>query len=215
MTPDYAAIRDALATLRAAVPPPRVFGSGVHAFQLNPPLGEAEVSAFEVAHRVTLPNDYRGFLTEAGNGGAGPYYGLFRLGEMDDGPWREGDGFVGVLAEPFPHVGPWNDLTGRPEFDDSRADDLESEDEHGERLDAWEAEYFRTVNVNGAVPICHLGCAQRQWLVVTGPEAGNVWDDRRVDHDGLRPVVSDRRRVSFLEWYCGWLDDAIHSASQR
>ena len=38
---------------------------------------------------------------------------------MDDGhdlrPWQENDGFVGQLAEPFPHTSAWNDLTGNPD----------------------------------------------------------------------------------------------------
>jgi hypothetical protein len=54
-----------------------VFGVIGHHFVLNPPLTEAEVVAFEQGHQVRLPPDYRHFLTSIGNGGAGPYYGVF------------------------------------------------------------------------------------------------------------------------------------------
>src|SRR5438552_14698202 len=81
---------------------PGVFGESAHPYRLHPVLTEAEVLAFQAAHGIRLPDDYREFITRVGNGGAGPYYGLFKLGEMDhgfeDGPWGE---FVGRLASPF------------------------------------------------------------------------------------------------------------------
>ena len=55
--------------------------------------------------------------------------------------------------------------------------------------------YWNATQVNGAIPICHLGCCLRQWLVVTGPEAGNVWDDVRADYAGFKPVQSKGERV--------------------
>jgi hypothetical protein len=215
MDADFAAIRDALEWLRKSAVPLNVFGAEVHRFRTHLPLSEEAVREFEARYRVTLPPEYRGFLIHVGNGGAGPAFGLFKLGEMDAGvghkPWTEDDGFVGVLAEPFPHTGPWNDLAEKPVYDEAREHDQEWEDEYQRQLNAWEDRvYWNPANVNGAFPICHLGCAYRQWLVVTGPEAGNVWDDRRVDHGGLRPVQrAGRQRVTFLQWYRSWLDDAL------
>jgi hypothetical protein len=46
---------------------------------LNPPLREVDVVAFEDVHKVSLPPDFRQVLTEVGNGGAGPLYGVFPL----------------------------------------------------------------------------------------------------------------------------------------
>lgn len=215
MEVDFAAIRDGLRQLRESTAPLKVFGSQAHGFRTFPTLSEKAVCRFEARHRVALPPEYRGFLIHVGNGGAGPAYGLFRLGEMDDGfehkPWTENGGFVGVLSLPFPHTDPWNDLSEEPVYDESREDDPEYEDEYQEQVDAWEKQvYWNTAHVNGAFPICHLGCALRQWLVVTGPEAGNVWDDCRVDLGGLKPVQqSGRQRVTFLQWYRTWLDDAL------
>src|SRR4051794_25756013 len=117
----YAQIRDALGSLRASPRPLHVFGIEVHRFRTHPPLSEVAVRNFKQVHRITLPAEYRGFLIHIGNGGAGPYYGLFKLGEMDDGgghkPWKENGGFIGTLSKPFPHTGPWNDLSGQPEDD--------------------------------------------------------------------------------------------------
>ena len=70
--------------------------------------------------------------------------------------------------------------------------------------------YWNAKNVNGAIPICHQGCAYRNWLVITGPEAGNVWEDLRADEKGLLPVkVKRKRRATFLGWYDDWLQEAV------
>jgi hypothetical protein len=130
---------------------------------------------------------------------------------MDDGfghkPWAENGGFVGVLSRPFPHTGPWNDLSAESVYDESRSGDPAYEEEYEWLHDAWEDQvYWSAANVNGAVPICHLGCAMRQWLVVTGPEAGKVWDDDRTDHGGLTPLRRPGgERVTFLHGIApGW-----------
>ncbi len=53
-----------------------VFGSKRHAYRFNPPLSLRQVEAFEAKHGVPLPTPYRRFLTELGNGGAGPFYSV-------------------------------------------------------------------------------------------------------------------------------------------
>ena len=55
------------------------FGSDHHEFQLNAPLEESAIVEFESKHGIQLPPDYRAFLKYAGNGGAGPYYGIYPL----------------------------------------------------------------------------------------------------------------------------------------
>jgi hypothetical protein len=89
----------------------RVFGAEVHQFRLNPPLALPVVEAFVEQHGVSLPEEYRRFVTETGNGGAGPYYGLFPFGQQDDGfgccAWEAG-GLVGDFSQPFPHTSAWN-----------------------------------------------------------------------------------------------------------
>src|SRR5947209_1602571 len=48
---------------------------------VNPVLSEEELVAFERKHRITLPEEYRTFLLEVGNGGLGPGDGLSALDE--------------------------------------------------------------------------------------------------------------------------------------
>ena len=170
---------------------------------------EADADAFESAHHIRLPSDYRWFLTNIGNGGAGPYYGIFPLGKTDDFSstkrWQEGDGFIGHLAEPFPFTEPWNDLSAMP------PDDLVESDEslYAELSREFEQSYFFAVN--GAIPICHIGCAIRIWLVVSGPESGNLWCDDRANDGGFQPIVEGgTARLQFLPWYRKWLDEALN-----
>jgi hypothetical protein len=183
-----------------------MFGEDSHGYVMHAPLLEEDVAAFESEHGVRLPDDYRQFLTRVGNGGAGPYYGLFRLGKMDDGfdygPWGD---FVGRLSSPFPHTNACNDLSGKP--DDQAAMDS---DEYDALIEAFDQKYYNSRQVDGAIPICHLGCALRQWLVISGPEAGNVWCDDRADHKGLHPLQTPGRvRTNFIEWYRDWLDEVL------
>ena len=191
-----------------------VFGASKHGFKLSPVLTDSEVAEFERMHRVTLPQDYRLFLTVVGRGGAGPYYGLFCLGETDDGfntrAWHECDHFVGTLSIPFPHTAAWNDLSGLPSEILADSD----EDEYFRQMETFERGYYRAID--GAIPICHLGCALRQWLVVIGPEAGHVWSDSRADNEGLSPLLCSRAsRTTFYTWYRTWLDEALAAVHDK
>ncbi len=61
-----------------------VFGSATHKYHLNPCLSESELQQFEADYGVKLPEDYRDFLKQIGNGGAGPDYCFLPLqGERD------------------------------------------------------------------------------------------------------------------------------------
>lgn len=59
------------------------FGADSHNYQLEPPASEATIVDFEERLGISLPEGYRDFLLWMGNGGAGPFYGLYSLGEAD------------------------------------------------------------------------------------------------------------------------------------
>lgn len=54
------------------------FGAKSHQYKLSAPADEAKIEEFEKQYGIHLPEEYRDFLMLAGNGGAGPYYGLYR-----------------------------------------------------------------------------------------------------------------------------------------
>ena len=190
-----------------------VFGSGSHDYKLNPPLPASVIEAFEGRHGVSLPEDYRRFITEIGDGGAGPCYGVLPFGKDDDDRDWEGGGLVGDPSRPFPHTTSWN----LPEsFWDGEPDPPPGTppEEEDRLMEAWdrelEAHYWDPAIMDGAIPICHLGCALRQWLVIHGPQRGFVWNDDRADNGGISPLLGDSGEpVTFSRWYMTWLEDSL------
>ncbi|MFI7062381.1 HEAT repeat domain-containing protein [Kribbella sp. NPDC050124] len=120
------------------------FGAKTHSYRLKPPLSEAEVAAFEAEHEVGLPTEYRLFLLEAGDGGAGSSYGLVPLRDALD--WDEDP--VGFLAAPS-----------------YLADGVAHGDE--EYCEFPEPR-------QGSLAVVHHGCAYYTHLVVSGPGRGRL-----------------------------------------
>ncbi len=115
-----------------------------------------------------------------------------------------------MLSEPFSFVHDWNDLTGMPSEHVLGRDEADYE----RQLDEFEKRYWSASLMNGAIPICHEGCALRIWLVVTGDQAGHLWQDARSDYIGLKSLVAENGNpATFSLWYNEWLDHAIRAAA--
>ncbi len=124
--------------------------------------------------------------------------------------WHEGDGLVGILSEPFLFEEEWNDLSKMPPSEGVKLD----ETEYDRLIENFERVYWSEELVNGAMPICHEGCALRVLLVLTGNQAGTLWEDRRSAYGGLKPVLlSDGSRAIFRGWYNEWLDSCLTRAA--
>ena len=209
-----------------------VFGASAHDYALREPLREADVVAFERQHSIALPADYRAFVTQLGDGGAGPFYGVCALGAFeDDEPWTPGE-FIGHPGARFPHKAAWNAPM--------EVIDAVNKGDH-----AAEAAYH-ACGLDGIVPLATEGCGLFDVLVVTGPEAGHVWHDARTDYGGVVPwaegkdaakahgrtwtadlivtsgkrtkqpaAMTPQRRLTFLEWYERWMMLAAASISKK
>jgi len=168
------------------------FGSDHHGMVCRAPLSVRQVEDMEALYRVTLPAEYRAFITCIGDGGAGPAYGMHSL-------WTgsalarvyAADGF---LATPFPHVAAYNPA------DAGGAAPDDASDAQCERREAFEAA--------GTIAVCDEGCGYQHLLVVSGPAKGTIWLDARVSDGGLHPLG-----VGFLDWYERWLDDTLLGGS--
>jgi hypothetical protein len=118
---------------------------------------------------------------------------------------------VGNLLKPFRFQNEWNDLSGQPDADLHIRDTKE----YDKQVEQFDARYWSSDLMNGAVPICHEGCALRIWLVVTGKQAGKLWEDRRSEYAGLRPVrLANGSAATFSQWYNEWLDNCFIQADQ-
>ncbi|WP_405720301.1 SMI1/KNR4 family protein [Streptomyces sp. NBC_00046] len=155
------------------------FGARTHRYALAPRLPETEIRAFEESHGIDLPVEYRSFVSEVGNGPAGPGHGLMPLttprreaGEewAADNEWEE-DRLQRRLAGPFPLT---ERLPGRI----------------GVPTDAL---------TSGTLMLADEGCGIFIRLVLNGPHTGEIW---RIDPDwgGFVPVSS-----GFRTWYIDWL----------
>lgn len=80
MSEETKRIAEKLERLKAADPECRLFGVETHRYRLGPVLSPNGLREIEARYSIVLPEDYAEFLTNAGNGGAGPGYGLQRLG---------------------------------------------------------------------------------------------------------------------------------------
>ena len=212
-------IKQKLEELKALDTELGIFGASSHKYDLNPVINEQEIGEFEQRFSCKLPASYKLFLTTLGNGGAGPSYGLFPLGFMDEGfdIARWSDDCVNP-DKPFKFTDYFNDTSmlsrGAPE--ESEFSDI---DEYESAYDQWmdenyeelQMEYWLKHALDGAIPICHHGCANRSWLVVSeGKEYGNIWNDDTPDEGGVYPEkIGDQQRISFDQWYLDWLVKSI------
>ena len=46
----------------------RIFGSDSHKYKINTKLSDSRIADFEKLHKISLPQDYKDFLTKIGNG---------------------------------------------------------------------------------------------------------------------------------------------------
>lgn len=76
-------LRSLLEKARATDADLKQFGAEHHKYQWNPPASLKEIEAFERETGISLPDGYRNFLLQEGNGGAGPFYGLFSLAQVN------------------------------------------------------------------------------------------------------------------------------------
>jgi hypothetical protein len=178
----------------------KTFGSDTHRYKFNPCLTSDTLQGFEQSFSLTLPTDYKNFLTQIGNGGSGPAYGLFPLSDWKFELEIEDANF---LSSDFPHTDKWNI---KQDFDTDDEDYTETEE-----FQKWEEEYFSNKHITGSMRICHYGCAIYYLLVVTGKEAGHIWVDDRASDYGIYPAASKSTggRLTFLEWYDEWLTESL------
>lgn len=185
----------------------QVWGASTHRFLPNPPASEGVIGEHELRYGIKLPSDYRAYLLEVGDGGAGPWQGLLPLGEAIR---QSVEGCPDCLRKPFRHG----------------SDSV--------RLQGWHPRWFqfRDPTAPGYVPIASeeamspefmcgslviargkliKGAAVTYRLVVSGNQYGRVWRDDRARSGSVGPCASTSRGltdVQFRDWMLVWLEDS-------
>ena len=222
--------------LRDADPNHSVFGANRHRYLFRPRLDEGKAVEFERRYSVRLPEDFRRFFIELGNGGAGPFYGILGLDELIE---TQAD-YWNDLSKPFTHRSQWagppdllqaiNDPDLLSANNGANTADWEAVDRRGELID----EYWSITSRDGTINICEYGCNLRFILILKGPEFGRIWFDSTPDFTGYSPVgidpecpigpsskwcitgedVPTENRIRFAHWYHCWLDWACQLAAK-
>jgi SMI1 / KNR4 family (SUKH-1) len=189
-----------------------LFGSETHKYKINPPISPDKIRLFEAKYKVVLPKDYVEFLTEIGNGGVGPFYGLepFENVLFDDLDYKRPDSLLNP-GTPFLHTKPWN-LKFRPSVNED-----ENEEQYESEWAEFEEKYFDNKHMNGAIAICNFGCAISLNLIVNGQEYGHIWTDDRASDNGIYPSteLGNKNRITFSDWYELWLDNSLNEIKTK
>ena len=158
-----------------------VFGSSSHQYLLNPVISLGEVSAYEEKYNVDLPEEYKFFLTKVGNGGAGPYYGLYPLEKLP--VYHEYIAESGKTA--------WIDETLTRDIWAEQMKELKSSDDPA---------YDRIMQkiVGGLNVIGTQGCTFDHLLMNSGSEKGRIV---YIDWNLLPENVPRLTGLTFLDWY--------------
>lgn len=175
-----------------------LFGAEKHKYKLNPPIDRSLVQSAEERYGFTLPRDYFEFITEAGDGGAGPDYGIYPFAEFisesndmngNAEPYRKS------LAVPFAPRRMLPDeveefaITPREGYDKEPHKFFVYEKDNDDY--DWDTDGFLIIGTHGC-----------QWdfaLVTAGERRGQIFD---TDNEGACAFVAG----SFEEFYRSWLD---------
>lgn len=206
-------IKDKLNELKILDKKFEIFGAASHEYEFNEPIPIEKLNQFEEKYGIELPKDYKSFLSEIGNGGAGPFYGIYPL-QRDLGRANPENKFE-FLKFNFPHKKAWN-------WSDKIFDKFDEfhETEEDEIIDFfddvyWE-QYFKDELTYGSIYITEYGCALRFLLVITGAEKGKIWFDQRADRNGLNPITNKNgNKLDFSDWYVNWLDTSITEMKEK
>ena len=211
-------IRGKLAGLAAADPDLKLFGAGKHKYLLGPTLTEGEVKSIESRYGMKLPDDYRHFLLEMGDGGAGPYYGVQPLADAIKYSGTADNPFI--LSKRFPLNKPlllFDECVGEGTWDDYYSR-IETDEKYYDKVQRCISRFNKPYYTQGTLYLCDYGDAIAFHLVVTGRERGNIWiEDRAGDFGGIFPLSPEGKgetRTTFLTWYKNWLDRVLQKGEE-
>ncbi|MEK8129006.1 SMI1/KNR4 family protein [Paenibacillus filicis] len=169
----------------------QVFGASSHQYRVNEKLTAKELADWQAKHQVTLPEPYALFLTKVGNGGAGPYYGIYSIEKAAS--YTDSQTLsANTVLHPGMTIEEWNHLI-EPMI---RDEDISDE----------EYEATRNKVLGGMLCMGTQGCEYDMYLVLEGKHKGKIvyTSDFHPDHPFFFVYEEN-----FLDWYERWLDEII------
>lgn len=173
-----------------------VFAANSHEYVVGKVVENDDILKFEKDYEVSLPECYKAFLLNVGNGGksyqksaAGPGYGIFPLGKN--------------VAE-FVNDNPENWLKQNCSLYPNMSDDFwkELNNKIDEDISDEGFEYELGKIFSGILPLGTEGCTYYYGLVLNGEYKGRVVN---IDIDRRKPYFDFES--NFLDWYERWLDE--------
>jgi len=176
------------------------FGASKHRYRLNSPIRASFVRSVEKRYGFTLPEDYFCFITEVGDGGAGPDYGIDSFTEFlkkgkDAYAERFWEEYRNSLAKPF-----MPRKMAADEVKEYAIATREAYDRNPDRYYIYEkSEPYDLCDTDGFYVLGTHGCQWDFGLILSGDRRGQVFD---TDNEGAYAFVAG----SFEEFYQNWLD---------
>lgn len=214
--------RARLDTLRSLDASFQTFGAHKHQYRLGPVLEPAEIAQFERSFGFRLPEDLRFFLEEVGNGGAGPGYGLNRLGLLPIPPKPEtiaGDSATvyqgGTVRYPIEYC-----RNAFPYFYFETIEELADSPERLAQVNSLQSSVWEPgdeewdCHLQGALTLADYGCGLTARLLVNGPSVGTIWVFDDCDRTAITPFAEFAPTLggpevegafTFERWYDHWL----------
>lgn len=161
----------------------QAFGAAHHKYEFGTKLSESDICAWENRSQTRLPVDVRTYYLQFGDGGAGPFYGMKSLSEIDlykpESPFRN-RAYLAALAK------------SRAISEDEECD-YDYEDDT-----SW---FVPRDDYQGLISIIEFGCGEQYCAVTNGAERGAIVF-KTMDH-GISEVGS------LPDAFHRWLDEEL------
>lgn len=170
-----------------------------HRYRLNPPISVSFVRMVEEKYGFSLPEDYFRFITEVGDGGAGPDYGIvpfgdFLIEEKSPGAEKFKEAYRRSLA---------NSFIPRQMLADEVEDYAFTRAAYEQNPDSYfiyeKPDDNALCGTDGFLVLGTHGCQWDFGIITVGDKRGQVFD---TDNEGAYGFASG----SFNEFYQSWLD---------
>ena len=175
----------------------KAFGASSHAYKMNPPIEMGEVIAFEKKYSIQIPDCYKAFILQVGNGGkayansgAGPFYGIYPFGYgVDEIIFEDTEKYLKneCILRPDLSEEEWGRITAKIEDDDISDD-----------------EYDREIGriYGGILPLGSQGCSYLHGIILNGEFIGKMVN---LNQDHQKPKFTFEK--NFLDSYELWLEE--------